>query len=268
MSYKTEKACDNYDSHLLDKANVIGVGGGDKKLLVFVTEKKPLDQLQKRDVVEEEIEDVETDVIEVGKIEALLKPGSSIGISGAGTGTYGGPVRDELGNQYLLTNNHVAADSNRARALTNILHPGPADGSGKNIGVLARFEPIYFNRPNHIDAALVRANSNTRLDKLPKSSTTTGRVNWIVQKTGRTSGHTYGTIIARNSTVDVDFGSQGVARFRNQLVTDEMLWPGDSGSVLLSKNGHPVGLGFAGSSTISLHNPINLVLRALGVKFV
>ena len=266
MITHTEAVCDRNADSLMDKANVVGVAGGKDELVVFVSRKLPLDQLNPQDVVDPIVEDVETDVIEVGEVQAMLAPGDSIGLVGAGTGTYGGPVVDELGNHYLLTNNHVAANSNKALALTEVRHPGPADGIGGRIGVLARFEPIYFDRPNYIDAALVRADA--QLAGIAKPATTTGRVGWYVQKHGRTTGHTTGEIIGRNATIDVDFGDQGVARFRNQLVTDNMLSPGDSGSVLLSRAGHPVGLSFAGSDTISLHNPINIVLRTLGVSFV
>lgn len=265
MSDRTEELTDQNADRLLEKANVNGVGGGRDRVIVFVTEKKPLNALSQQDVVDPEIDGIRTDVIEVGNIEPMnLNPGASIGISGAGTGTFGGTVVDEHGNEYLLTNNHVAANSNRALALTSIMHPGPADGSGSPIGKLARFEPIFFNKPNFIDAALIRSDVN--LNKLPQSRTTTGRVGWSVKKTGRTTGLTTGSIIARNTTVDVNFGVQGIARFREQIVTDYMLAPGDSGSVLLSKSGYPVGLSFAGSDTISLHNPINIVLRTLGVK--
>jgi hypothetical protein len=218
-------------------------------------------------VVDRTVDGVRTDVIEVGDLRPMLKPGDSIGLSGAGTGTLGGIVRDENGALYALTNNHVAADSNRARVLTPVLKPGPADGTGKRFGVLSRFEPIYFDRPNRVDAALVRLDKGGVTSGF-SPSTTTGLVGWTVQKHGRTSGHSHGKIIGRNATVDVGFGSQGTARFVNQLITTRMLEPGDSGSVLLSTSRHPVALGFAGSDTVSIHTPAALVLRTLAVRFV
>ena len=265
MSDRTEQACTRHADRILAKANVVGIAGGDDRVLVLVTAKQPLSTLATDDVVDEQVDGIDTDVVEVGTIEALLAPGASIGIPSGGTGTYGGPVVDETGTRYLLTNNHVAAASNGARVLTEIVSPGPADGTGQPIGRLARFEPIWFDALNWIDAALVRADGP--LGTLPHATTTTGRVGWTVHKTGRTSGHTTGKIIGRNATVDIGFGSGRVARFAGQIITDHMLDPGDSGSVLLSRAGHPVGLGFAGSPTVSLHNPINLVLRTLGVRF-
>lgn len=266
MSDRTEEVCSHVKDDLLAKKNVVGVAGGDEQVLVFVERKEPLSVLSEEDVVESEVEGVSTDVIEVGELKPMLKPGDSIGLQSGGTGTLGGVVVDELDRYYILTNNHVAANSNRARVLEDIHHPGPADRLGRSIGKLARFEPIYFDRPNYIDAALV-ALAGEDTEPSQQTETTTARVGWKVQKHGRTTGHTYGEVIGRNAAVNIDFGDQGVARFENQIITDFMLDSGDSGSMLLSRNGHPVGLGFAGSYSISIHNPINLVLRTLGVSF-
>lgn len=268
MSERTEQVCEHDSDRLMAKKNVVAVAGGDEQVLVFVEKKEPLSALSEEDVVEPELEGVSTDVIEVGRIEPKLRSGSSIGLRNGGTGTLGGLVEDENGQRYALTNNHVAADSNRALALTPVHHPGPADGLGYAIGKLARFEPIYFDRANLVDAALVALEPDVQVDPTPHANTTTARVGWRVQKTGRTSGRTEGQVLGRNATVDVDFGTQGVARFRGQIITDYMLDPGDSGSVLMSTSGHPVALGFAGSDSISLHTPINLVLRTLAVRFV
>lgn len=266
MSDRTEELSEVVQDDMLAKKNVVGVAGGEDKVLVFVEKKEPLSDLDARDVVDRDIQGVRTDVIEVGELTPKsLKPGSSIGLSNAGTGTLGGLVEDEHGIKYCLTNNHVAANSNLARVLTYVYSPGPADGLGGRIGELDRFQPIYFDHPNRIDAALVRMRQAVEPFKEP--DTTTARVGWSVQKSGRTSGHTWGKVIARNATVDINFGTQGVARFTGQIITDYMLAAGDSGSVVLSRAGHPIALGFAGSDVISIHNPINLVLRTLGVRF-
>lgn len=268
MSERTEEVCSHVKEDMLRKKNVVAVAGGDEQVLVFVEQKEPLSSLSTEDVVDPEVEGLTTDVIEVGKLTPKLQPGDSIGLRDAGTGTLGGLVEDEHGNRYILTNNHVAANSNRAHVLADVLHPGPADGYGSPIGRLARFEPIFFDYPNLIDAALVRVPENADVEPFEESSTTTARVGWTVQKTGRTTGHTEAKVIGRNAAVNIDFGEQGVARFEGQIITEHMLDPGDSGSMLLSTSGHPVALGFAGSDSISIHNPINLVLRTLGVSFV
>jgi hypothetical protein len=271
MSQASERAVERNQDRLLEKANVVGVGDAGDHVVVLVTEKKPLEELDPADVVDPELEGVETDVIQVGKVRPMqrLNPGTSIGIAQRGTGTLGAVVQDDQGALYGLTNNHVAADSNRVLAgSTQILSPGPADGAGTRIGNLARFEPIWFNRPNLVDAALVRLNpgiSAGDTPAIPRRVVTAG-IGWNVQKHGRTTGHNWGTVLARGVTVDVDFGSQGVARFVDQVLTTPMLWPGDSGSVLLTSGGFPCALGFAGSDTVSIHSPLALVLRTLAVR--
>ena len=265
MSDHTEDVGCRHAERLLEKANVVGVAGGDDRVLVFVTEKQPLTVLAADDVVDREVDGVRTDVIEVGVLEPMLDAGASIGITGRGTGTAGGVVADEFGDLYALTNNHVAADSNRARGGTEIVAPGPADGNGRRVGSLARFEPLTFDRANRVDAALVRLDQDAQPTHPPR--TATARTGWAVSKTGRTTGYTEGEVTGRAATVDVNFGTLGVVRFVGQLVTTKMLEPGDSGSVLTSRGGYPVGLAFAGSARASIHTPINLVLRTLAVRF-
>jgi len=268
MSDRTEHVAEQRRDDLMRRKNVVGVAGGDDEVLVLVEKKEPLSALAEDDVVPPRLDGCDTDVVEAGKITPMAQVGASIGLRDAGTGTLGGIVRDEH-RHYILTNNHVAADSNRARALANIHHPGPADGLGNQIGRLARFEPIFFGSDNHIDAALVEVNVNSLTNArgyFPRW-TITARVGWTVRKVGRTTGLTTGKVIGRNATVNIDFGSQGTARFVGQILTDNMLEPGDSGSVLASRGGYAVGLSFAGSSTISVHTPISTVLRALAVRF-
>jgi hypothetical protein len=268
MTQLSERAADE----LLEKANVVGVAPSEKedKLVVMVTEKKPLSALATEDVVPRVIDGVRTDVVGVGRIKAMLAPGTSIGLRNLGTGTAGAVVRDRAGvgngrDLYVLTNNHVAANTNRAMALAAMHSPGAADGLGSQFGRLGRFEPIFFNRPNYIDAALVRLDRDAQRTHPVRAAT--AQVGWRVTKVGRTTGRTSGTVLARGAVIDVDMGSQGVARFRNQIVTDYMLAPGDSGSLLTTIGGHPTGLCFAGSDSISLHNPISAVMKTLGVRF-
>jgi len=264
VSTKTERICEQRAAEIMELPNVRGVAGGHRRVLVFVERKVPAAELQAAELVPRELDGERTDVIEVGNVRAMLDPGTSIGLRDYGTGTLGAVVEDSRGRRLGLTNNHVAAASNRVPALTPIHSPGPADGLGRQIGVLGRYEPLTFGDPNKIDAALVHlvdhpARTHPRL-------TLTPRVGWRVSKRGRTTGHTTGTVVGRNATIDVGFGSLGVARFVGQIVTTHMLEPGDSGSVLTTIGGFACGLGFAGSDTISLANPMDAVLRTLAVR--
>jgi len=152
---------------LLGKAYVVGVGVGYKErqgqktdelcLVVLVEKKLPKDQLSPQDLVEESIDDVRTDVKEVGKIVAQpsrtdrwrpAPPGVSLGHWAITAGTFGAVVRDKTtGKRLILSNNHVMANSNDADIGDPILQPGPADGGRQpqdRIADLLRFVPIAF----------------------------------------------------------------------------------------------------------------------------
>jgi hypothetical protein len=98
-------------------------------------------------------------------------------------------------------------------------------------------------------------------------------VGLAVRKSGRTTGHTTGTIGAINSTVSVRYpkscGSGGgtVFTFTNQVVVNSSTFSagGDSGSLIVSAGScpQPVALLFAGSSTSTIGNPAGQVLSRL-----
>ena len=92
------------------------------------------------------------------------------------------------------------------------------------------------------------------------------RVGDSVIKAGRTTQVTVGRVIATNATITVGYGASGVAVFRHQIVTTAMAAGGDSGSLLMSANLDAVGLLFAGSAIITIHNHIADVETALGVR--
>ncbi|MFN3763697.1 MAG: hypothetical protein ACK4WK_10940 [Anaerolineae bacterium] len=74
-----------HEAELMRKANVVGVGiglrqrdgqyTGELALIVSVTHKVPLDELDPRDVVPQEIDGVPVDVQAVGTLRALGGPG-------------------------------------------------------------------------------------------------------------------------------------------------------------------------------------------------
>lgn len=150
---------------LLKKKNVVAVGIGfkeiagvrqNKKAIVCsVKEKIRPEYLSKEDLIPAEIEDEITDVIETGVIKALKartdrwRPapgGVSIGHQQVSAGTLGCLVRKLGGETFILSNNHVLADSNNAAIGSNILQPGKFDGGilADRIAMLADFVPIKF----------------------------------------------------------------------------------------------------------------------------
>ncbi len=180
---------------------------------------------------------------------------------------------------YILSNNHVLANSNDARIGDPILQPGRYDGGvvpRDVIAHLSRYVPIHFHTPtsiptNYVDAAIAEGdladlNREVYWGGHVKGLYAAPNVNDIVQKTGRTTGFTTGRITNINATVDVNYGSGRIARFKNQIITTRMGAPGDSGSLVMNRDEHAVGLLFAGSATRTIINNIMLVQMLLKVR--
>lgn len=182
---------------------------------------------------------------------------------------------------YILSNNHVLANSNNAGIGDFILQPGPADGgtlAGDAIARLSRYVPIRFLSPgntprNLVDAAIAEGRFHS-LDRqiywigYVKGVRSGVRVNEILQKTGRTTNYTTGRVMAINATVNVSYSGGRVARFVRQIVTTAMSAGGDSGSLVLDSNENAVGLLFAGSSVATIMNDIRYVQSLLRIRVV
>jgi PKD repeat protein len=237
------------------------------------------------------------DVVVTGRIDAVratnptlrARPapsGFSVGHPSITAGTIGAKVRDASGNIYILSNNHVLANSNNAAIGDATLQPGPYDGgtSADRIGTLADFQNIVMGgASNTMDAAIALVNGADLLGRTPDDaygapSTTlyTGNLlNKGVQKFGRTTGHTTGTVTETNVTVSVCYVPRGMfscaqaATFTNQIGISPGSFSGggDSGSLNVTNDAgrNPVALLFAGSSTRTLANPIAPVLQRFGV---
>jgi len=195
----------------------------------------------------------------------------------AATGAYDlTPFPAKPARYYILSNNHVLANSNNARIGDPILQPGPHDGGsypGDFIGRLSRFVPIEFNngRCNYVDAAV----AETRFEWFTREIYYVGytaslwkpaAVGMIVKKTGRTTNFTTGKVTVVNATVNVNYGGGRVGKFCRQIVTSDMSAPGDSGSLVLDEHNNPIGLLFAGSSVVTILNPINYVQALLRIR--
>lgn len=165
MESKILQAKESSKNYIMKYPNVVGVGVGRKNddgepsIRVMVEKKKPLAALGREEIIPTYIHAIRTDVVQVGKIEALQSrrskwrpaPGGvSIGHYKITAGTLGTVVRDKSsGAKLILSNNHVLANSNDAELGDPILQPGPYDG-GKvgddTIASLFRFAPIDFGQ--------------------------------------------------------------------------------------------------------------------------
>jgi hypothetical protein len=151
----------SFESQILAKPNVVGVAVGlkesegkwtnDMALVALVQKKLPMAQLSQSDRIPRSIDNLPTDVYEVGYLRAFDTPptgrfrpipaGVSIGHHLITAGTLGVTVKDRLtGETLLLSNNHVLANSNDAQLGDAILQPGPADGGQDPNDIIARLE--------------------------------------------------------------------------------------------------------------------------------
>jgi hypothetical protein len=292
-----------------------GAPTGEPAVLALVTTKVDRDALSTKELVPAKVANMQTDVLAIGiplagggqprvgahSLARRIRPaegGYSVGHVAITAGTIatcvydiqpGGstsPPQPGVGipnRYYILSNNHVLANSNDANLGDPILQPGPFDGGvdpADRIASLSRFVPITFQPPvplaNHnnlVDAA-VAAGEFHDLDReiywtgyvrgwRPRAGVTVGT---IVQKTGRTTNYTTGRITAVNATVDIGFGSGRTARFRDQIITTNMSAGGDSGSLITTLDDVAVGLLFAGSAVATIVNQIEHVRSLLRVE--
>ncbi|MFZ5634299.1 MAG: hypothetical protein ACOY40_15780 [Bacillota bacterium] len=279
---------------------------GIPSLVLGVKKKLPLRDIPKDQVIPRHIDNLLTDVIQVGRIKMLgyalpspqeppedqprtkrvrpAQPGVSIGHYKVSAGTFGAVVRGNFpGGIAILGNNHILANSTdghdgRSRIGDPVLQPGPYD-NGTASDIIARlqsFSPIIPENKggqrqlNTIDAAIA----------VPVEQ-------GLVNNTILGLGPVRGTAPAYPGTPVFKSGrSSGVTRgsvttvgttirvenddqmyiFADQIGTTAPSEAGDSGSLFINQYGRAVGLLFAGSENQSFANPINPVLKYFRVS--
>jgi hypothetical protein len=153
-----------YVHTLFAKKNVVAVGVGYKEtggvmtdepcVVVSVEKKMPLAQLEEADIVPQVVDDVKTDVLETGLIMAWQDPtqkwrpapgGVSIGHINVTAGTLGCLVL-KGGELFILSNNHVLANTNLGKKGDSIIQPGKHDGGtlADKMATLDEFVTIDF----------------------------------------------------------------------------------------------------------------------------
>jgi hypothetical protein len=225
------------------------------------------------------------DVDPTSRFDRPVPIGVSTGNEGENSaGTIGCRVTDGT-NVYALSNNHVYALENEATSGSDVLQPGRYDGGvagiepdGDTIGILDDYQEIFFGGPdNTIDAAIALCSKETLGNAtpadgygIPASVTQAATLGMSVQKYGRTTGLTKGSITGINAIVNVGYSS-GTARFVEQILITgtrgKFSNAGDSGSLIVTQSDNkPVGLLFAGGANITIANPIDTVITELGVS--
>ncbi|UTW11580.1 S1 family peptidase [Marinobacterium rhizophilum] len=213
--------------------------------------------------------------------------GISAGHPDVTAGTIGARVKDDAGNLYALSNNHVFADSNDTRVhKDSVMQPGSLDGGtlpADKIGSLYDYVPIDFSGgDNIVDAAIALTDSDllgtATLSNgygTPSSDTQAAFLDQPVQKCGRTTGCTSGRVTEISVTLNVCYEGTLLVCSKYALFTDQIgIDPGtfsaggDSGSLIVTDDAdrNPVALLFAGSSTRTFANPIDAVLSSFNVS--
>lgn len=287
---------------------------GQLSIVVFVEKKKPATRVAKGELIPKEINGVATDVQEleielqpamvklddvVGLIDATAYPSLHGGISmgprrsvyltppevpSAGNyvfvGTLGAMVRDRAtGATMALSNFHVACPRGWAigdrMAQPSLVDNAPA---ATDFGSLTRAV-----LSEHVDGSVISVDAGktwtASIETIGNvAGTATATVGMPVQKRGRTTEHTFGTVRSTDFTVTVNYGGDvGSRTLRNQLriETDttrsaRFSQKGDSGSVIVTDDRHVVGLLFAGSTDgqWTFGNPIGFVQDELGVDII
>ena len=124
---------------------------------------------------------------------------------------------------------------------------------------------------NYVDCALAGPVGDEVLDSILDIGEWSGWLTNVdlytpVKKMGRTTGFTEDRIIHRSATIDVGYGPGLVATFEDQLMAGAMSEGGDSGSLVLHRDtDQAIGLLFAGSAAVTIINPIQFVIDALGI---
>src|SRR5438093_3831168 len=234
--------------------NVIGVGIGRKVVKgkatkrpcvrLYVIRKLDKKLIPPRNMLPSHIDDVETDVIETGRFRAQVplarrhrrpaQPGCSVGFQLPAphddlimAGTLGALVSRGAA-RFILSNNHVLADENQLPIGTAIYQPGLLDHGDPATDAIARltqFVPLSASTPNRVDCAiaevadpdLVRARVMSRVGKLRSAQPIDAVEGMRVEKVGRGTGYTAGTIFDMSATVTLDY-ELGDLKFVDQIL--------------------------------------------------
>jgi hypothetical protein len=296
---------------ILAKPNVICVGTGYKHvngkatreicLIVGVTRKKK--DLAKEDLIPSQVDNMRTDVIEIGIPRLVTSPvnirsGDGIGPQSGGTGTVTCWVKDREDRDMIMSNYHVLGDTGK-----KVFYP---NNKGIEIGQVWKHvpvQPVLQRRPekkpqwfilnilsiikffginilrkvrgikdpqNYCDAAVALVTNNSAPDNyIPGIGDIKGvgqaTVGERVYRRGITSGIQTGDVVAVNNRVTLLFNGRRCSFNNVILLNGRPADYGDSGSIVIDKNGLAVGMVFA-AGLLTLCLPFHDALKALDVS--
>jgi hypothetical protein len=275
------------------------ISGGQQQeiiaLKIYVEKKLPLGQLDlpiPKHVSLGDVENIVTDVVEIGKIELHgnvqrlrpALPGFSVSRANdvPNTGTFGMVVRrkGQAIPHYLLSNCHAIAASGLATKGDTIIQPGAADSgvaATDSIGTLTDWVAFDFtpnSSQNTVDCAIAEldpaaASAAIALLGVPVGVNTKLTRGMYVQKVGRTTSHSVARItdtdLVLTPTYPTKTGLQKIT-LRDQVLVTFYSAPGDSGSGVLDMNNNVVGLHVGGSDVVGFFCKIENIMDRLGVE--
>ena len=194
-----------------------------------------------------------------------------------------GCVVTARGKRYLLSASHVFARQGRALIGEAIAQPSLPDVDStcrmapprSVVARLADFEPVVYDghTPNRFDAAIAELTDDATCATLPayyglpSSDPADAVPGAAIEKVGRTTELTRGTIKAIDVKVKITFPS-GTALFTGQILTSKAFGDfGDSGALVVTHDGefHPVGIVIGGGSGgVAIASPIGPILERFG----
>lgn len=193
--------------------------------------------------------------------DAILQPGAHDG------GTYDDVIA-HLERFVPIQKNTSKSQCSVARRIENIINFGLSIVKPDYRMTFIKKRKSY----NLVDAAVakpVKSEYITEniLDLGSLKGTAPAQIGMMLKKSGRTSQITTGRVTAVEVALKVMLGPEEEATFYDQILTDPMAQPGDSGSIVVDENMRAVGLLFAGSSEATIINPIVNVMKLLKITF-
>lgn len=288
--------------------NVVGISIGEKvvggrftgvmTLKFLVRTKYGPHQLTSSDCLPPSVGGLPTDIEQVGTIRpaqavvpdprTMLRPappGSSVGFRDPAdpptAGTFGALVR-RGSRRFILSNNHVLvpASQNSSTIGIPIFQPAPFDTPGpvsaNRIGRLSLFIRLHADQDNLVDCAIAELDgpavaTNSIMDIGAPQGTAVAQTMTTVEKFGRTTHLSTGTIRETNASALIEYPGIGTLHFQNQIrITGHnnlrFSEVGDSGSLIVERTtGRAVGLLFGITQNGIIANHIGDVLEALNV---
>ncbi|MPQ44030.1 hypothetical protein [Clostridium tarantellae] len=216
-----------------------------------------------------------------------LQAGYSISPSKSDSaGTLGAIVFDNFNNTpYILSNNHVLCNYNKIKKGTSILQPAKYDAKpikANKVAKLSKWIVLEYSTKskisnymlpiNWVDCAIAEITlppllieKSIRYIGNIKGTFNTVSLDEQVQKLGRTTGYTTGTVTSIDATLTL--GEKKKFRLGNQILTTKISEPGDSGSLVLNFSNKAIGLLCGSNEKNTIITPIERILKLLNVHF-